>query len=184
MTDPTRNLQETALVTGATSGIGAELARLFAADGVNLVLVARDAERLAVYAEEIKARYAVEATALAQDLSQPGAAQQVHRALQRAGIRVDYLVNNAGVGSHGDFAAVPLERQLSMMRLNMEALVGLSHCLLPDMLARKSGKLLNVAPWPPISRAGPAPRSITPARPSSCRFPAACRPNCGTAASA
>lgn len=146
---------ETALITGASSGIGAELGRLFAADGVDLVLVARNAERLAAYADEIKARYAVNATILAQDLSQPGAAAAVHQAVQRSGIGIDYLVNNAGVGVRGDFSAIPLERELSMMHLNMDALVGLTRCFLPEMLARKSGKILNVASLAAYQPGGP-----------------------------
>lgn len=155
MAASTSKAKETALITGASSGIGAELARLFAADGVDLVLVARNAERLAACADEIKARYAVDATILTKDLSLSGAAAEVHGELLRRGITVNYLVNNAGVGAQGDFSAIPLARELSMMHLNMDALVGLTHCFLPEMLARKSGKILNVASLAAYQPGGP-----------------------------
>lgn len=147
--------QQTALITGASSGIGAELARLFAADGIGLVLVARNAERLHAYADELRARYGVEATVVVQDLAEPNAAMAVFQSVREQGIGIDYLVNNAGVGVQGAFAEIPLDRQLSMMHLNMDALVTLSHCFLPEMLARRTGKILNVASLAGLQPGGP-----------------------------
>lgn len=149
------NTPQTALITGASSGIGAELARLFAADGIDLILVARNAERLMEQAEELSRLYAVKTTVLPADLSQASAAEELYQAVSHRGISIDYLVNNAGVGIHGEFSAIPLSRGLSMLHLNVDALVSLTHFFLPGMLARKTGKILNVGSLAAFQPGGP-----------------------------
>lgn len=137
--------RETVLVTGASSGIGLELARLFAADGSGLVLVARRGERLEALAGELKARHGVEARAVVKDLAAPGAAAELHESLRNRGVEVDVLVNNAGFGMQGPFHAIDAARQSEMVRLNVLALTELSRAFLPAMVARRRGGLLNVA---------------------------------------
>lgn len=136
---------ENVLVTGASSGIGRELARLFAAAGSNLVLVARREEELSHLANELHAVHGVSARALPADLSQPAAAAAICGVLDSAGIEIDVLVNNAGFGALGSFVESSLERQLQMMQVNMTSLVELSRRLLPGMLQRSRGGVLNVA---------------------------------------
>ncbi|MEN8259481.1 MAG: SDR family oxidoreductase [Pseudomonadota bacterium] len=136
--------QHTALITGASSGIGAAFARLFAADGIDLVLVASNAERLESYADEIRGHHPIRVATLPADLSAPGAPREIADFLDRKHLRVDYLVNNAGVGLLGNFCNNGLEKELAMMRLNMDALVGLTKLTLPGMLKRKHGRILNV----------------------------------------
>ncbi|HEX5504886.1 MAG TPA: SDR family oxidoreductase [Thermomicrobiales bacterium] len=133
----------TALVTGASGGIGYELARLCAADGYDLVLVARDAAALARAAGGLTAGRGIAARVVAADLARPEAPGELAEAL--AGREVDILVNNAGVGAYGPFAASDLATQLALLRLNVVALTELTRRFLPGMLARRSGKILNVA---------------------------------------
>jgi hypothetical protein len=139
------NAPEWTLVTGASSGIGWELARCFAADGSNLVLVARSEDKLRQLAGELKERHGVETVVIVQDLAEVDAAQCVFEELQRQQLHVDVLVNNAGFGMHGCFAEQSLERQLEMVCVNVLALVHLTGLLLPGMLERKRGGVLNVA---------------------------------------
>ena len=134
----------TALVTGASGGIGRALAEQFARAGVNLVLSARGKDTLEAIAADWRTRYRIQVKVIAADLSQPGVAQSLFEAVQAAGIGIDYLVNNAGVGLWGLFAESDLDSQVAMMRLNMEALTVLTHRFLPQIRARK-GRILNVA---------------------------------------
>jgi len=136
---------ENVLVTGASSGIGRELAKLFAAAGSDLVLVARREDELSNLADELRAVHAVTARVLPADLSQPGAAAAICGVLESSGVDVDVLVNNAGFGAHGTVAELSLERQLQMMQVNMTSLVELSRRLLPGMMERGWGGILNVA---------------------------------------
>ena len=129
-----------ALVTGASSGIGAEFARQLAARGHRLVLVARRADRLEALVDELGT-----ARAVAMDLGEPGAAARLMADLAAQGERVSLLVNNAGFGLWGPFATLDGDRQRAMIDLNCGTLVELAHAVLPDMLARKSGAILNVA---------------------------------------
>jgi short-subunit dehydrogenase len=131
------------LITGASSGIGLELAKLFAADQFNLVLVARDEARLNQLAAELRTRHGIQVKVLARDLSAPSAAQEIFEALTDTPISV--LVNNAGFGAYGPFAKADLRTQSDMTRVNMTALVELTHLFLRPMLARGSGRILNVA---------------------------------------
>lgn len=136
---------ETALVTGASSGIGRELARLFAMDGSRLVLVARREDRLLRLAEALKSEHGSVVTVIPADLSQPGAGRELTRALEDRNIQVDVLVNNAGFGRHGTVADLELGEQMDMVGVNVSALTELTRLLLPGMLARERGGILNVA---------------------------------------
>ncbi|MDQ2944418.1 MAG: SDR family oxidoreductase [Acidobacteriota bacterium] len=128
----------TALITGASSGIGLELARVFAREGYDLVLIARDQKRLEGIAQELKS---VQVRVLATDLSRPEAPAEVFTAVPK----VNVLVNNAGFGVFGKFAETALVDELNMMQLNMATLVALTKLYLPGMVAAKNGRICNVA---------------------------------------
>ena len=134
----------TALITGASAGLGHAFAHLFAADGHDVILVARRRERLDALAADLHGRHGIQATPLAVDLAVPGAAQRIADAARADGRGVEFLVNNAGVGASGAVADMPAERALGMLRVNVMALVELTQLLLPDMLARGRGRILNV----------------------------------------
>jgi short-subunit dehydrogenase len=134
-----------ALVTGGSSGIGRELAARLARDGYQLVLVARNAERLTATADELSRTWGIGATTLPLDLADPAAPAKLIAELERLGLAVDLLVNNAGTGSYGRFAHSDLDRELAMIRLNVEALVALTRLLLPGMLDRGRGRIANLA---------------------------------------
>ncbi|MEV0948803.1 SDR family oxidoreductase [Rhodococcus sp. NPDC049939] len=134
----------TVLITGASAGLGADFARRFAQRGANLVLVARRADRLEQLATEIRDKHGVSVTVLPFDLGTPGAAERLKDELTARDIRIDSLVNNAGFGTHGDFASADLDRLTSLIQLNVTTLVELSHIFLPDLL-RGRGLLMNIA---------------------------------------
>src|SRR5438876_1133761 len=129
---------KTALVTGASFGIGQEFARIFAREGYNLVLVARTADKLRQLASELEKSHGARSLILASDLSAPGAAAYVHDQTTRADITVDVLVNNAGFGQFGLFAESDLEECLQQIQLNVTTLTHLTRLYLPEMVARKS----------------------------------------------
>jgi uncharacterized protein len=135
----------TALITGASVGIGRELARVFAGHGHDLVLVARDGARLEKVAAECRSVGGVKARVLVQDLSSPGASAEVFDELERGGIAVDILVNNAGFGTHGKFAAIDLDSDVRLLQVNIVSLTSLTKLLIAAMIARGTGKVLNVA---------------------------------------
>lgn len=134
-----------ALVTGASSGIGRELARRIAADGWTVALVARREERLEALAEELRAAHGAEVHVIAADLAAAGGAARVESEAARLGLDVGLLVNNAGFGTWGGFAELDRETQLDALRVNVLALADLTHRFLPGMLARGRGRILNVA---------------------------------------
>jgi uncharacterized protein len=136
-------LRETVLVTGASSGIGWELAKLFAGDGSRVVLVARRIERLEALAAEILENGG-EAIPLACDLLDPAAPRKLFDDLAAKNIEVDVLVNNAGFGGAGKILSLPLERQLGMIQLNIAALTHLTRLFAPKMIERRRGGILNV----------------------------------------
>ncbi len=138
-------LRETVLITGTSSGIGVELARLFAADGSDLILVARRADRLAEVAEELKGRYGRTPTVIPADLTQNHSRLELFLEIEKRGAQVDVLVNNAGFGARGAVAELSPERQLEMIELNNAALVHLTTLFLPGMKERGRGGVLNVA---------------------------------------
>lgn len=135
-------MKKTALITGATSGLGYEFVKLFANDGYNLVLVARNEQKL----EEIKQDFInVEVTAIAKDLSVPGAAKEVFQEVEKSGASIDVLVNNAGFGLMGKFDELDIHKQVEMIQLNITALTELTYYFLPKMKQRNDGRILNVA---------------------------------------
>jgi len=135
---------ETALITGASSGIGCELAKLFAAGKSNLVLVARRQEKLDQLAAELRRDYGVQVRVLAKDLADPQSPQAIFDALAAESVTVDVLVNNAGFGAVGPVAALPVERQMDMVQVNVMALTHLTRLFLPRMIERGRGGILNV----------------------------------------
>ncbi|MDB5056764.1 MAG: family oxidoreductase, partial [Chloroflexi bacterium] len=143
---------KTALVTGASSGIGAALARALARRGMQLILVARSKEKLVTLAAEFADRYRTRAEVIAIDLGRDGSARQVYEETERLGMPVDMLVNNAGFSNYGHFEDVPLDRDHQQMMVDVAALVDLTHAFVPGMLERGAGVVVNVASivsfWP------------------------------------
>jgi short-subunit dehydrogenase len=138
-------VKQTALVTGASGGIGLELARLFASDRYDLVLVARSQGKLHEIREQLEAAHGITATVIAADLSEPNTARDLVDALRAGSIEVDVLVNNAGIGLSGPFLDNDPHAQHDLLQLNVVALTELTRLLLPAMVARRSGRILNVA---------------------------------------
>jgi len=138
-------MNKTALITGASSGIGMEMATVFAAQKQNLILVARNASKLNEIAADLSAKFGIKVNVFAIDLSEPNAAQKVYDYCSKQQLHIDYLVNNAGFGDFGFFAESNLEKQLQMINLNITTLTQLTHLFLPAMIKNKCGKILNVA---------------------------------------
>jgi len=136
--------RQTVLITGASGGIGYELAKLFARDHHNLVLVARSADKLARVATELRAQ-GVTVKTIALDLAAAPAPKFLFDQLQSGGVSVDILINNAGYGAFGDFAQMPEEEILGQINLNITALTQLTRLFLPSMVQRRSGRIMNVA---------------------------------------
>ncbi|MDR3676250.1 MAG: SDR family oxidoreductase [Acidobacteriota bacterium] len=134
-----------ALITGASGGIGACFARALAARGRNLALVARSRDKLEALKTEIAAKYSLRIEIIEQDLSVEGAAARLAASLKERGIGVDLLVNNAGFGSNGEFWKLPLDREASMLRLNIVTLTELTHVLMPAMIERRNGGVINIS---------------------------------------
>ncbi len=135
---------EVVLITGASSGIGWELAKCFAADKSNLVLVARSREPLEKLAAELRAAHGIEVYVLIADLARPEAPGKIFEELFAQKINVDVLVNNAGFGLHGEFAELSLAQQLEIIHVNITALTELTGLFLPGMIKRQRGGILNV----------------------------------------
>jgi uncharacterized protein len=138
-------MTRTALITGASGGIGYELAKLFAKDHHNLILVARSGSKLTQFADEMQRQFGIVAKPITADLSGAGAAQALFDRVQQENLSVDFLVNNAGYGVHGEFAHIPLEESLGQIQLNISALTALTRVFLNPMIQRRSGRILNVA---------------------------------------
>jgi uncharacterized protein len=136
---------KTTLITGASSGIGEAFARRLAARGENVVLVARSEDKLKSLCDELAQAHNVHAQYVALDLTEPDAPGKLFAETGRRGLTVETLINNAGFGSMGDFAALDLARELEMIDLNVHALVALTHLYLAPMRERKSGTIINVA---------------------------------------
>jgi uncharacterized protein len=135
----------TTVVTGASSGIGEALARRIARERRNLVLVARRADRLDALARELGPAHGIDAVAIPIDLMQPDGPKRLVAELDRRGLEVDWLVNNAGFGTFGRFHELPIERELDQIRLNAVAPVALTGLLVPGMVRRRRGAVINVA---------------------------------------
>ena len=137
--------QLTTLITGASSGIGLELAKLFASNKQHVVLVARSTEKLNALAEQLRSEHHIQAHVIACDLATTGASEQLVKQLNQTSLQIDYLVNNAGFGAVGNVADLPLQRQSSMIQVNVMALTELTRLLLPGMIEKGRGGVLNVA---------------------------------------
>jgi uncharacterized protein len=135
----------TALITGASGGIGEELARIFAAHKYDLVLVARTEDKLQSLSAELSRAHGIQSRVLAADLTDPAAPPRLFQALQDQRVTIDTLVNNAGFGMRGAYAEIDYEIEARMIQLNVTALAHLTRLFLPDMLQRRSGNVLNVA---------------------------------------
>lgn len=133
------------LITGASSGIGLELARLFARNGHPLILTARSVDKLEALAADLRSQYAVDVQVIPADLSQPQGPRKLYDAVQKKKLSVANLVNNAGFGTHGPFIDTPWEKERAMLQLNIVSLIELTHLFLPQMIERRSGSILNVA---------------------------------------
>ncbi len=142
---PMRLTEETVLVTGASSGIGRELARCFAAEGCRLVLLARKKAALESLADELRRACKTQSEVLTADLAAPEAPQRLFDHLRANGTKVDVLVNNAGFGAKGRFAELAADRQIDMVQVNVAALMHLTRLFLPAMIERHRGGVLNVA---------------------------------------
>ncbi len=138
-------MKNTALITGASGGIGLELARVHASRGGDLVLVARNAKRLEEAKVELQIRLGVQVMTLPLDLSLPDSARQLHDWTKEQGVEIDILVNNAGFGDYGPFADADAEKLSQMIALNVMALTSLTRLFAHDMATRKQGRILNVA---------------------------------------
>ena len=134
-----------ALITGASGGIGEELARIHAKKGGDLVLVARSEDKLNKLKDELATQYGVTVTVITKDLSAPESAREIFEATEEAGIRVSVLINNAGFGGHGKFHERDLAADQAMMQVNMVTLTNLTHYYLQGMVERDHGKILNVS---------------------------------------
>jgi short-subunit dehydrogenase len=141
----TPHSEGTALITGASSGFGYQFAKLFAKDNYDLVLVARDKEKLQELATYLQKEHDIFVRIIAKDLSDIKSGEEIYTELQEAGIEIDILVNNAGYATHGEFTQVPLQEEISEIQLNLMTLTILSKLFLKDMLKRKDGKILNIA---------------------------------------
>lgn len=138
-------MKKTALITGASGGLGAEFARIHASMGDNLVLVARSKDKMDLLKNELEAKYPVQVYVIAKDLSDSEIVRAIRDELELQNIQVDYLINNAGFGDFGFFANCDWEKQEEMIRLNVIALTYMTRLFLPGMVERKFGRILNVA---------------------------------------
>ena len=138
-------MKQTALITGATSGIGLDLAHVFARDGHDVILVARTESKLQDVAYDLEKHHKVKAHVIAADLAKPDAPRMVFDETRRRGLQVDVLVNNAGFGLGGKFVETDLEWELGMIQVNIAAVTHLTKLFLREMVARGSGRVLNLA---------------------------------------
>jgi uncharacterized protein len=134
---------KTALITGASGGIGLDFAHIFAEKGYNVVLVARSEDKLKALADELEGKHKIKASVMPMDLTDPQSPQALYDALQ--GTAIDVLVNNAGFASYGKFHELDLNKELAMIQLNITTLTHLTHLFMNDMVARGSGYVMNVA---------------------------------------
>jgi uncharacterized protein len=138
-------MRKTALITGASGGIGAEFAKILAEEKDNLILVARNKNKLDALKKDLEDKHNITIFTIVKDLSHPGAAKEVYDEVKEKAISIDYLINNAGFGDFGLFAESDWNKQEQMINLNVMALAHLTRLFLPDMICRRGGKILNVA---------------------------------------
>ncbi|MFN4812059.1 MAG: SDR family NAD(P)-dependent oxidoreductase [Bacteroidota bacterium] len=135
----------TALITGASNGIGLELAKIHASKGGDLVLVARNKSKLDELKHELETKFNIKVYTIGKDLSASNAAKEVYDETSKQQIKIEYLINNAGFGDFGFFAETDWNKELQMINLNITTLTQFTKLYLQDMLKRKSGKIMNVA---------------------------------------
>ena len=145
MSNPNDFRGKWALITGASAGIGVAVARELAANGAKLILTARRRDRLDTLAAELAAAHSTETRIVVADLNAPAAPQQIYNATEGAGIVVDILINNAGLGHYGEFYKLDADQEYSMVRVNCEAVVRVSRLFIPRMVERRRGWMLVVA---------------------------------------
>ena len=138
-------MKKVALITGASSGIGKELARIHAEKGGDLVITARRADKLNELKNELEEKHGIKVMVIAKDLSLATAPQDIYNEVNKAGIEVEYLINNAGFGGRGKFHERDWNSDLTMINLNVTALTAMTRLFLPDFVKRNSGKILNVS---------------------------------------
>ena len=138
-------MNSTALITGASKGIGAELARIFASKNTNLALVARSEKELTDLKEQLETQFGISVMVITKDLAKPESVQEVFDEIKSAGVEVDYLVNNAGFGDFGTLTHTDWKRYEQMINLNVSALSHLCYLFAKEWQGRKSGKIMNVA---------------------------------------
>ena len=138
-------MKKTALITGASSGIGRELAKIHAEKGGDLVIVARNENKLNELKKELEDNFKITVFVIQKDLTQSNAPIEVYKQIQNAGLKIDYLINNAGFGSLGKFHERELSQDVSMINLNITALTSLTHLFLQDFVKNNEGKILNVS---------------------------------------
>lgn len=138
-------MKNIALITGASSGIGKELAYIHAKKGGDLILVARSKDKLEYLKKELEVEYKIKASIIVKDLTLPEAPREIYDELKQAKITIDYLINNAGFGGVGKFHERAWEKDLAMINLNIVALTALTRLFLPDLVAQNSGRILNVS---------------------------------------
>ncbi|HZL36545.1 MAG TPA: SDR family oxidoreductase [Tepidisphaeraceae bacterium] len=143
--EPARRSIRTALITGASSGIGCELAKILANQHYNLVLVGRDWPRLLSLAAELESRHGITVTPIAKDLSLPNSPAEVLAELRQRAIFIDVLINNAGFALSGEFASTNIEQTVALLHVNVVSLTHLTRLLVPGMISRRWGRVLNVA---------------------------------------
>jgi len=136
---------KTALITGASGGFGREFAKLFAADGYDVILVSRNGEKLEDIATDLKMKHGIRAIVIEKDLSRTGSADALYNQVKNQNIEVDVLVNNAGVGEHGLLTETDMDKEMAVIHLNVISLYQLTKLFLKDMVARDEGKILQLA---------------------------------------
>lgn len=148
-------MKQTALITGASTGIGRELARIHAERGGDLIIVARNESKLQDLKVELEAAHGISVRVIAQDLTAPEAAREIHRAVTSAGAEIEFLINNAGFGGHGKFHEREWARDRAMIQLNIVALTELCRLFLPAFVSRDRGRILNVSSTASLPPGGP-----------------------------
>jgi short-subunit dehydrogenase len=138
-------MKKTALITGASSGIGKEFAKIHAEKGGDLIVVARSENKLNELKKELEENYKINVFVIQKDLTKPNAPKEIYEQIQKAGLKVDYLINNAGFGGLGKFNERELEQDLEMISLNISALTALTHYFLQDFVKKNEGRILNVS---------------------------------------
>ena len=138
-------INKTALVTGASTGIGNELSRLLAQDGYNLVLIARNEEKLKKLSTELEEKYNIFAKVIVKDLSSPNSPQEIFKETQEQELNISVLINNAGYGSFGEFLDLQIENEINMLQVNILSLTNLTYLYGKEMIKMGSGKILNVS---------------------------------------